>query len=437
MKKISITEFGRIKRSEINQKALKRLQKFDERHANSSHQFIFDWSHVTYLRAQNYVGVIQIPGLLIEILPKIDTSPIEKFYKFNGEDPLFVNAQHNLLYMLSFTKKIPIRERDLASLRLQKMPLLEALASIFVEKLLREIRKGLDHSYVYREENSPYFKGKLLINKHIAHNIVHQEKVYIGYNEFLADTWLNRILKAACLKLLTMVETVRIQKRLREALLYFTDISKKNIQNHHFKKVTFTRNNRRFETLFDFSKAILLDSSPSPSKGKDKTFSLLFPMETLFEDFIAKFIKKYCHDFNLSSQSIHIQALKKGKWLLRKSDNSGAFRLKPDLIIDSEDKTPQLILDTKWKHLKTDQEDSKNGVSQADLYQLYAYANRYNSPDNILLYPKIDGVTPKRYSLDGKFNKNIRIEFINLNFNLSKNRAAFLNELKSIIDTNI
>jgi 5-methylcytosine-specific restriction endonuclease McrBC regulatory subunit McrC len=70
---------------------------------------------------------------------------------------------------------------------------------------------------------------------------------------------------------------------------------------------------------------------------------------------------------------------------------------------------------------------------QADLYQLYAYAHRYDSPDNVLLYPRVRGVTAKTYSLVGEEGKRIRIEFIDLNRDLRRQKKAFGDDLRRVI----
>ena len=44
-----------------------------------------------------------------------------------------------------------------------------------------------------------------------------------------------------------------------------------------------------------------------------------------------------------------------------------------------------MILDTKWKRLS---EKEKNyGISQSDMYQMYAYSKKYQTPEIWLLYP--------------------------------------------------
>ena len=48
-----------------------------------------------------------------------------------------------------------------------------------------------------------------------------------------------------------------------------------------------------------------------------------------------------------------------------------------------------VILDTKWKSL-VDKEKGNYGISQADMYQMYAYSKKYNTSEIWLLYPVND-----------------------------------------------
>ncbi len=84
-------------------------------------------------------------------------------------------------------------------------------------------------------------------------------------------------------------------------------------------------------------------------------------------------------------------------------NNSNVFQLKPDLAIYEKnllnnDKKLLSILDTKWKlidqNTKYDNgnEDKKAGISQADMYQMFAYGNKYLNGEGclVLIYPKSD-----------------------------------------------
>ena len=67
------------------------------------------------------------------------------------------------------------------------------------------------------------------------------------------------------------------------------------------------------------------------------------------------------------------------------------FRTRPDILI-RRDGQIVAIVDTKWKCLRRASEDSKRGISQADVYQLMAYAQLYSCGRLLLLYPHHAGL---------------------------------------------
>ena len=434
MRHLCVPEYARIPREPRDDRMWRRLQAFDEVQTRRSGKPVFDWAARKYVRALNYVGVVQVPGALVEILPKIDAIPdndLEAWRKSRSRSL----AQGNLLYMLSLTRNVPLVEKDLANLALQKMSLLDALVRLFAERLLEELKKGLDHTYVRREDNLQTFKGKLLVSPHIRHNIAHRERFHVAFDEFVADTWLNRILKACCRRLLQLTPVNLVQKRLKEVAAHLGSVADTPVQAHHFDLVAYNRNNERFAYLIDFARLVLTGQAPSPAKGAATTFSLLFPMERLFEEFVARFIWRHATKFGLERSHIHIQARGQGRWLLQDVSGHGRFQLRPDIVLTRPDGSVQTIIDTKWKRLKADIEDTRNGVLQADLYQMYAYANRYKCQNNALLFPWVPGASPKRYLIDGTRERGIGVEFIDMGTDMRKpeGRAKLMAEIAGLL----
>ena len=118
-------------------------------------------------------------------------------------------------------------------------------------------------------------------------------------------------------------------------------------------------------------------------KGRFEGISFLFPMEQLFEKYVAITLRKQlANGYQLSAQSAlgHLAEHKGGKW----------FNLKPDLVIKQKQNIVS-ILDTKWKlldqSLGTPRE--KYGLSQSDFYQMYAYGHQILKGEGtlFLIYP--------------------------------------------------
>jgi len=417
MKQLSVTEFERIPRRTLGTELCARLQRFDDHFAKSSRETVFDWSRIGYIRALHWVGVIQVPGLQIEILPKTDAQ--------EG------TARKNLLLMMAACRRLPLRERDIAGLALEKRPILEALIAVFAERLLNELRRGLDHEYVRREENSGFVRGKIVLPIHLRKNLAHAERVYVAYDEFLEDTLISQILKRASRVLLRQTRVAETQRLLREALLVLANVSVRPIRPRHFREVRLSRQNERFRDLLDFCRLVLLENTPAPRAGETPTFSLLVQMNELFEEFVARMIRRHAVDLGLERSSVHIQGKRRHRHLVRDEDGRLRYRLKPDVLITDGKQNAAAILDTKWKVLG-DEGDLR--PSEADVYQLHAYAHRYRCPDNVLLFPSAPGLERRTFTFaDADPPARLRVEFLDVSQDLSKDRSALVSQLREVL----
>ncbi len=414
MKHLSVTEFERIPRKRLGSGLCTRLQHFDERFARSSGTTAFDWSRIGYVRARNWVGVVQIPGLQIEILPKTDAE--------QGQ------ARRNLLLMMSVCRRLPIRERDIATLLLEKRPILEALIAVFSGRLLNELRRGLDQEYVRREENTGFVRGKIVLPVHLRRNLAHSERVYVAYDEFLADTPVNHILKRTCRVLLKQTGNRTTQRELREAILVMANVTDREITRENFLRLRLNRQNERFRDLLDFCRLVLFDGTPAPRGGETPTFSLLVPMNDLFEEFVARLIRRHAHELGFERSRVHIQAKRMRRDLLRDEQGRGRYKLKPDVLISDSSNRTARILDTKWKALDGDRATKP---SEADVYQLHAYARRYDCPENVLLFPKTAGAQREVLTLEGgELGTRVRVEFLDISRDIHCDRIGLLRELR-------
>jgi len=422
MQTLTISEFERVPRSEIHPVVLRDLHRLDERNAEREGKLVFDWSRRATVCARNWVGVLQAPGLSVEILPKIEGTSAD-------------TARRNLLHMLSATGRIPVQSRELAALHPETMPVHEVLIRVFADRLIAELRRGICRSYVAQQENARFVRGRIQMGEHLRRNLLSAERVFVEYDELVPDTHMNRVIKRAATLLARATGSNQSRRQLREALVRMEGVMDEQSRLQHLEDVHFSRANQRFRPLFDLAALILGGSSPSQSAGDRPSFSLLFPMERIFEEYIASQLRRIGNTAGFEASQFHAQARGRRRWLLRGHDGHGRFRLIPDIVIDSPDGgAPRLILDTKWKRLLPDTEDSRNGVAPGDIYQLYAYSRQYGCANNVLLFPEVPGVTRKQYRVDGSEPEAvIRIETIDIGRDLQKEGKAFRDELTHIV----
>ena len=123
---------------------------------------LYDYNKIKFI---NYVGIIKVNNLIIEILPKISLS----------ND--IIKDREMLMFMLSKCNKLSVDIKELLNSNILNNSLLDILAKVFSKKLLNELQKGLYREYVSKEEALSMIKGKILISKSIKENIINKNKM--------------------------------------------------------------------------------------------------------------------------------------------------------------------------------------------------------------------------------------------------------------------
>ena len=303
-----------------------------------------------YVQAKNYVGVICLPsGFQIEILPKLD-APKE-------------NLRGLVVEMIRTLKNFNGKKFLNTELDTAKLPLYEIFIRNYLEMVLDLVKRGLRSSYILREENLNFFKGKLLVNENLRRNVAHREKFFVEFDEYSLDRPEHRFIKSTLLKILYTTHEQKNFMLANRLLADFDSVEQSFNYQKDFVEVSIDRLNRDYKTVMEWTKIFLSDKSFTSFAGKSRAVALLFPMERLFEAYVAAQIQKFFADFNVKIQA-------QEKYLF---DNSQDYKLRPDIILDDG----KIIMDTKWKF----------EISAGDMYQMFAYAKRYDAKKIFLLCP--------------------------------------------------
>jgi len=362
------------------------------------------------LQAQNYVGVIQTQdGITIEILPKIKNLDTD-------------NSKKILIKMLKTLKKSPFKNFNIAHLKSSKMPLLDIFITMFLEELSKLIQKGIKSDYITKEENLKFLKGKLQINQQIKMNYIHKERFFVQYQEFLSNRIENKLIKTTLEFLYKKSKSNKNQQRIREFLFVFDEIGISHNIKTDFSNLKLNRQMKDYEQILLWCKTFLLENSFSPYKGNDVAFALLFDMNLLFESYVYDYLKRNGNFDDITAQH--------REHYLAYENDSGKFRLKPDIVINHQSKT--IIADTKWKILS--EEKNYNGVAQSDMYQLYAYGTKYEKCENMyLIYPydRLDMQTSYQYFKNEQNEEKKELHLDILFFDVVDDKSIFN---KNVID---
>lgn len=354
------------------------------------------------ISVSNYVGLIQMHnGYQIQVLPKIDFGDPA----IDGEK----ETKRVFLRMLRSMKDFPSKVFNEANLKMDRMTLYEIFINMYLQEVRTLVKHGIKSAYVTREDNLGFYKGKLVVNEQIKKNIAHREHFYVRYDEYLVDRAENRLVKATLLKLQGITASAENQKEIRQLLTAFEMVNPSVNYQRDFSKVVIDRNTKDYEMLMRWSRVFLLNKSFATFSGGHNARALLFPMEKVFESYVAQQLKKVLADLDWE-----VSTQDRGYYLF---DSPRQFALRPDIVI-TRDNGSVVILDTKWKSL-VDNPRINYGISQSDMYQMYAYSkkyeNKYETPDVWLLYPVTNAMRDHPeisfYSDDGV---NVRLYFVDV-----------------------
>lgn len=326
------------------------------------------------LRARGVVGVIATQGCALEILPKIDVA--------GGSDAETTgNIRQRLVHMLAVALDLKIDAGQVTALDWQRETLLEILIRLFSEKLVDAVRQGMPRRYVEHADDLPTLRGRLNVTRQFTALAIESSRLACRFDALIPDIALNRIMKAAVTRLSRIARTTDNQRRLRELAFAYADIADVPVLALRWDEVTLDRTNARWRELLNLARLLLAERFQTTSVGGGDGFSLLFEMNTLFEEYIARMLKRALADTDLRvvSQGGRL-------YCLQTDDRRGLFQTRPDILIKRGDAVVQVI-DTKWKRIAARIDDPKQGVSQADVYQMMAYGRLYDCDQLTLLYP--------------------------------------------------
>jgi 5-methylcytosine-specific restriction enzyme subunit McrC len=348
--------------------------RFTSKHFNALERYGYKTKEKYYtvgnnrIKFNNYVGVIQVDDITIEVLPKADNEEIGQSSKLKWHDAL--------IDMLHECKLIKLNAITNAHLKIKSASILDLFFDLFLTETELIYKQGLRKKYRKVEENIHSLKGKLLFTNHIKKNAFHKERFYVSHETFDPNNKLNQILYKAIIILKEISNNPNFTIRINHLLLNFEDIEEKNITPTWFDNIRFDRNTERYKQAITLAKLIILRYAPDLKGGRENILAIMFDMNLLYEHYIYRKLQK----FNNENQTPITKLKEQNK--LPFWETKG---IKADILIESSNRS--IVIDTKWK-IMTD-----IAPSDADLKQMFVYNLHYDAHLSILLYPKTSHFT--------------------------------------------
>jgi 5-methylcytosine-specific restriction enzyme subunit McrC len=340
----------------------------DER--NTSQPFFeFDGNRI---RANNYVGFVQQADTLIEVYPKV-------FRSGNCQDKEMM--LNHIFYWFEYCRKwkLPFSSAGLKTKFVDSFP--ELIIYLMASQILETVLACPYMSYTPTEESLLNPRGTINFKRYIRNSLSYARHQYVecDHEPFVFDNKLNRLIKYT-VRLLSRRAKTSENVRLLESCLHLLDeVQDRYFQEDDINSISLSNYYSSYEPVLETCRLVIAQQLYSTEPFDLTQWSLLFPMEYIFEDFIAGFLEEHF------TPLWKVEYQKSDAYL---SDDPKVFNLQHDIFLSRGDR--KIIVDTKYKMRPANfKSDPKKGVDQADMYQVVSYAVKRGCTEVFLLYPNI------------------------------------------------
>ncbi len=328
------------------------------------------------LKLDNFVGVVQTPcGTVLEIVPK--------HHAVGGQ---LGESRALLRKLLLSMLDLSAREVGQAPLMVFDAPLSEWVMRRFLDELHALLRRGLRFDYHRIEDQLPFLRGQLNLMAQLRQPPGKGHQFHLRHDVYIPNRAENRLLKLALDRVRMSTQQVESWRLAQELSIRLAEIPASKRVAEDLRVWGQDRLIYHYRSVRPWCELILNQQMPLAVMGRHHGISLLFPMEKLFEGFVAGWLRRH-----LSSE-LKVQTPARSASLCLHLDRS-IFQLEPDVLVTSRDR--RWVLDTKWKLLDSFDRAKNYGLSQSDFYQLFAYGQKYLNGQGqmALIYPRTDTFT--------------------------------------------
>jgi 5-methylcytosine-specific restriction enzyme subunit McrC len=333
------------------------------------------------VRLAQYCGVVSLGARILEVLPKVDDG--------SGQD----ECRGVLLRLLRQADDFPLFRHLTVGQNLRHAPLLDVFIAAFFDAVTDIVRGGLLRQYQQHDDDLRFVRGRIVSTRQFVQLANRGDIVACRFDELTADNMWNRLIKTALRAVRPWIGSHELDRRWVELIAVFEEVSDLETDPMALGRLVFDRHASRYRTAIDWVRWILATLSPSLRAGQNTSPGLLFDMNKLFESAVASLLRRRAGwqgvDVEVSSQDT-------GRHFARISDEGQwrMFRLRPDLVLRRDGRVTS-IGDAKWKRLNVGQ-GNYLVPSEADLYQMHAYAAAFQCEHLSLIYPWHDGLRAAR-----------------------------------------
>ncbi len=324
-----------------------------------------------YLRAHNYVGLLQWNGLRIEIYPKLFGSGPPDGRRWFG----------HLLWWLSYCRRVrfPFAGVRAELAHVDDFP--EAIIAHFARFAYRVLSSQPYSRYQEITETTACVRGRLhtaaYVRDSLGRGLPH--RLVCEYEPFVYDNQVNRIIKHVARQLSQRCRFEETYHALNQVLFLLDEVSDVPAVAADCDGLFLNPVFEDYNDVLAMCRFFLNQSYLDLTDPAQTAYCFLVPMEYVFEDFLHGFLAQELG----TAYAVEYQ---KTGWLT----DEKVFQLRHDLFLTDHATKHAIVADAKYKLRDKEETDAKAGVVQSDMYQLVSYALRSGCTTGLLLYPAQD-----------------------------------------------
>lgn len=296
--------------------------------------------------------------------------------------------------MLAYAFRV-LSEEGYANISTERFDNTTNLLSAILDRGVKQlIKRGVRNDYIHTVDMTTSPRGKINVSESIKRHYASTHMLVCEHEEFVSDTLLNQIIKAAIRVAIAADDIDNVTKKsLQRSLLYFQTIADINPKKIRWSDIRYDKNNASYKMLINICYLLISGLLQSSEPGNLQIANIIDDqkMHRLYEKFILEYYKRHYPCFQVSSPRI----------IWDTQDELIAFlpTMKSDVTIRYNDLT--LVVDAKYysRTMQTDQYGSTT-LNSPNIYQIFTYVKNMDVDNSgkvtgVLLYARTDElITP-------------------------------------------
>ncbi|WP_084509959.1 McrC family protein [Haloplanus natans] len=353
------------------------LDTIDSRINESTTRLDYEYTENGCVRLQtsSYVGLVALPdGRQIRIRPKA--------------------AGGNFLRLLLYAHGATAATIDDTVTALQGELFLDAIGSLFLDRLQEVVKRGLGKEYLTTEAREEYLRGRLDVHRQLSRGNVATTKFEIEYEKLTHDTVQNQTILYATHLLTRLVTNRSLQGALRQREQQLRrEVTLRPVQASELETIHLDRLDAYYEDILRLSRLVIQSIFVDNLQGgAQETYGLLVNMNRIFE----AVVERAAIDAVSRKDEWQVEGQAQVNGLV--TGGPPSINMYPDFVLRDQQGTVQLVGDAKWK---------TGRPSQSDIYQMTSY-QLADDVSGLLLYPSQNGAMETEYQVDDRLSLHLR-----------------------------